>query len=159
MEQPKSFMEPGEETFVWMLKHSLYGMKQAGWIWNKTMNKEMVSWDFKRIPCKWCIYYHKTETGIVFVGVHVDNFVSIGSTREANDAFKANLKGSFEISEGPLDLCLGIRLKRDRKARTIALSQPTLIQHVITTFGQAEAHPTLTLMANGTLAVLKHSVL
>jgi hypothetical protein len=155
MEQPKGFVEPGKETFVWMLKRSLYGMKQAGRIWNKTMNKEMLSWDFKRVPCEWCIYYRKTEAGIVFVGVHVDDFVSIGSTRDANDAFKTNLKGSFEISEGPLDLCLGIKLERDRESRTIALSQPTLIQHVIATFGQTEAHPALTPMADGALAVLR----
>jgi hypothetical protein len=110
MEQPRGFEAPSKETYVWMLKKSLYGMKQAGWIWNRTMNKEMVSWGFKRIPCKWCIYWHKTETGIVMVGIHVDDFVSVGSSKAANDNFRDDLKGSFEISEGPLDLCLGIKL-------------------------------------------------
>jgi hypothetical protein len=64
-----------------MLKKSLYGMKQAGWIWNQTMNKEMVSCGFKRILCKWCIYWHKTDKGVVTVGVHVDDYVAIGSSR------------------------------------------------------------------------------
>jgi hypothetical protein len=140
MEQPKGFEEPGKETYVWMLKKGLYRMKQAGRIWNRTMNKEMVSWGFKHIPCEWCIYWQKTDAGTVMLGVHIDNFVSVGSSKGANDKFRDDLKG-IKISEGPLDLCLGIKLKRDCDSRTISLSQPVFIQHVITTFGQIEAHP------------------
>jgi hypothetical protein len=156
MEQPKGFEEAGKETYVWMLKKGLYGMKQAGQIWNKTMNKDMVSWGFKHIPCEWCVYWRKTESGTIMVGVHVDDFVAVGSSTSAIDNFRNNLKGSFEISEGPLDLCLGIKLDCNRVSKTIALSQPVLIQHVIITFGQAEAHPAPTPMADGALAFLRH---
>src|SRR5271155_1952916 len=44
MQQPVSFEEPGKETWVWRLKRGLYGMKQSGRIWNKTMNEAMLSW-------------------------------------------------------------------------------------------------------------------
>jgi hypothetical protein len=155
MEQPKGFEEPGKETYVWMLKKGLYGMKQAGRIWNKTMNRDMVSWGFKRVPCEWCDYWRRTEAGTIMVGVHVDDFVAVGSSKGTIDKFRDDLKGSFEISEGPLDLCLGIKLDRDRDSKTIALSQPVLIQHVITSFGQAEAYPAPTPMADGALAFLK----
>jgi hypothetical protein len=73
----------------------------------------------------------------------------------ANDKFRDDLKGSFKISEGPLNLCLGIKLDHDRVSKTISLSQPVLIQHVITTFSQTEAHPTSNLMADSTLAILQ----
>ena len=46
MEQPKGFEEPGKEMWVWKLEQGLYGMKQSRRIWNKTMNKAMLSWGF-----------------------------------------------------------------------------------------------------------------
>lgn len=46
MEQPEGFEEPGKEDHVWKLQRSLYGMKQAVWIWNRTMNDAMLSWGF-----------------------------------------------------------------------------------------------------------------
>ena len=39
LEQPDYFAEPGKEDWVWCLQHGLYGMKQSGRIWNKTMHK------------------------------------------------------------------------------------------------------------------------
>jgi len=43
MEQPIGFEEPGKEMWVWKLQRGLYGVKQAGRIWNKTMNDAMIS--------------------------------------------------------------------------------------------------------------------
>ena len=57
MEQPKDFEEPRKETWVWQLKQGLYGMKQSGRIWNKTMNEAMISWGFVQLSCESCIYY------------------------------------------------------------------------------------------------------
>ena len=36
MEQPEGFIAQGEEDKVCRLVHSLYGLKQAGWVWNRT---------------------------------------------------------------------------------------------------------------------------
>jgi hypothetical protein len=44
MEQPDSFIEPGFEDHVWELQKGLYGMKQGGLIWNRTLNEAMLSW-------------------------------------------------------------------------------------------------------------------
>jgi hypothetical protein len=42
MYQPAGFEEPGKEDWVWKLCRSLYGMKQAGRIWNRTMHARML---------------------------------------------------------------------------------------------------------------------
>ena len=42
MEQPKGMEEEGFEDHVWMLQRGLYRMKQAGHLWNKTMDATMV---------------------------------------------------------------------------------------------------------------------
>jgi hypothetical protein len=156
MEQPKGFEEPGKEDWIWELCKGLYGMKQAGRIWNKTINQAMLDWGFKRLPCKWCIYYRKTETGIVLVAIHVDDFLSVASSHEANDEFKGQLKSRFSISEGEVDLCLGICIEHNREAHTVSLSQRTLINQTISKFNQADAYPATTPMADGAAAVLVH---
>lgn len=46
MEQPKGFEEAGKEDWVWKLVRGLYGMKQSGRIWNKTLNDNMLAWGF-----------------------------------------------------------------------------------------------------------------
>jgi hypothetical protein len=38
MKQPKGFEAKGEEDLIWELQKGLYGLPQAGSIWNKAMN-------------------------------------------------------------------------------------------------------------------------
>jgi hypothetical protein len=52
MEQPTGFEEPGKEDHVWQLLKALYGMKQAGHVWNITLNDAMINWGFIRLPCE-----------------------------------------------------------------------------------------------------------
>lgn len=142
MEQPEGFEEPGKEDFVWKLQRGLYGMKQAGRIWNKTMNDAMLSWGFTQLSCESCIYYRKNATGIVISAVHVDDFLSISSSLAANEEFKGEMKKIWTISDlGEVKHIVGIAVSRDRIARTVSLSQTALIDRIIAQFGQADAHP------------------
>lgn len=150
MEQPKGFEEPGKETWVWKLQRGLYGMKQAGRIWNRTMNEAMISWGFMRLSCESCIYYRKSNTGIVIAAVHVDDFLSVGDSRAENEKFKMQMKTLWTISDlGDVKFCVGIAVSRDRDARTISLSQTALIDKIISQFGQHDAFPVNTPMDPG----------
>jgi 5'-3' exoribonuclease 2 len=75
MDQPEGFVESGKEDCVWELQKGLYGMKQGGLVWNRTMNDAMLSWGFKRLKCEHCVYYCRTTLGILLVAVHVDGWV------------------------------------------------------------------------------------
>lgn len=68
-------------------------------IWNHTLNDNMMSWGFMHLSCKLCIYYYKTDTGTIIVAVHVDNFLSIASSRDKNKWFKAQLQSVWTISD------------------------------------------------------------
>lgn len=100
MEQPQGFEEPGKEDHVCKLERGLYGMKQAGQIWNCTLNENMVGkWGFTRLACESCVYYRKSDHGIVIAAVHVDDFLSIASSKRANEHFKSQLKQVWTISD------------------------------------------------------------
>jgi transposase InsO family protein len=150
MEQPQGFEEAGKEDWVWKLQRGLYGIKQAGRIWNKTMNDAMISWGFTRLSCESCIYYRNDATGIVIAAVHVDDFLSIANSPAANEAFKSQMKEIWTISDlGEVKQLVGIAISRDRSARTVSLSQTALIDRLISQFGQQDAYPVDTPMDSG----------
>jgi hypothetical protein len=150
MEQPIGFEEAGAEEYVWMLQRGLYGMKQSGRIWNQTMNGAMLSWGFTRLSCESCIYFRSSEKGTVICAVHVDDFLSIASSKEENERFKSQMKLVWSISDlGEAKHCVGIAIQRDKPKRAVYLSQKALIDKIIQQFGQQNSHPVSTPMDAG----------
>jgi hypothetical protein len=150
MEQPEGMEEEGFEDYIWMLQRGLYGMKQAGRLWNKTMDAAMVEWGFKRLSSESCIYYRRTDQGIIIAVVHVDDFLSIADSKEENERFKSQMRTRWIISAlGEPKFCIGIAISRNRADRTVSLSQTALIDKIITQYGQHDAHPISTPMDPG----------
>ena len=142
MEQLKGFEQPGKELWVWQLKRGLYGMKQSRRIWNKTMNKAMVSWGFVWLSYESCIYYWKVENGIMMAAVHVDDFLSVADSSAKNDWFKAQMKEIWKISSSSeAKFCVGIGITLNRDDHTVSLSKMVLIDKIIHQFGQQNAYP------------------
>jgi hypothetical protein len=150
MEQPPGFECPGKEDWVWRLLKSIYGMKQASRVWNKTLHAAMLEWGFQRLECEWCVYMRRSPTGTIIFSVYVDNIFSAASSPEENDRFGDLLKSRWEISElGPAKFALGIAISRDRPSRTISLCQAAFINRLVDRFGQSHAYPCDTPMVAG----------
>jgi hypothetical protein len=150
MEQPPGFEEPGKEDWVMRLMKSLYGMKQASRIWNKTFHKTITSIGFERLVCEWCVYRRQSPSGTIMFAVHVDDIIAISSSPEENSRFKNQLREHWDISDlGEVKHALGISVIRDRPSHTITLSQTPLIDRIIDQFGQRDAHPVDVPMATG----------
>lgn len=142
MQQPEGFEEAGKETWVWCLLRGLYGMKQAGRIWNQTVNDNMISWGFTRLACESCVYYRKTDLGTTIVALHVDDFLAIASCKSENDRLKAQMRKIWTISDlGLPRFVVGIAVEWDRKNSLVRLSQTSLIDKIILQFGQKAATP------------------
>ena len=146
MEQPRGFEEKGddkgEEEWIWLLQRGLYGMKQSGRIWNKTMHEAMLSWGFTRLSCESCIYYRKIDTGTIICAIHVDDFLSISDFQEENERFKTQMRSIWKISSAKeAKYCVGIAITRNRLSKSVSLSQTALIDKVIRQFGQQDAFP------------------
>lgn len=154
MEQPPGFAEPGREDWVWCLRKGIYGMKQASRIWNKTFHAAMVSFGFRRLDVEWCIYVRESTSGTILVAVHVDDIISAASSPDENQRFKDQLRSQWQISDlGEIKFALGIAVSRDLAACSISLSQTALIDRIVSTFGQSDAHPADTPMVAGSKLV------
>jgi len=144
------FEEVGKEDWVWKLQQGLYGMKQSGRIWNKTLNDQMLSWGFTRLSCELCVYYQQSPTGTIVTAVHVDDFLSISSSKVENERFKSQMRSTWTISDlGPVHLVVGIAVQHERATKKILLSQTALIDKVISMFGQLHTAPISTPMDPG----------
>ena len=125
-------------------------MKQSGRVWNQTLNDAMLSWGFSRLSAENCIYFRKRESGTTIAVVHVDDFLSVSSSKEENESFKSQMRSKWTISDlGEAKFCVGIAIVRDRNNRTISLSQTALIDKLIAQFGQSESNPVATPMDPG----------
>jgi len=115
MEQPEGFKEKGKEDWVMKLMKSIYGMKQASRIWNRTFNAAIVNWGFKHLACEWCVYRQQSPTGTIIFVVHIDDILVTTSSPSEIERFKAELTSKWEISDlGEPKYALGIGITCDR---------------------------------------------
>ena len=150
MEQPPGFETAGKEDWVMRLMKSLYGMKQASRIWNRTFHKALTALGFKRLACEWCVYIRRSSSATTIFAVHVDDIIFTSSSPDECKLFKAQLREHWEISDlGSAKFALGIAIERDRTNRSICLSQTALIDRIVEQFGQMDAHPVDTPMVAG----------
>ena len=150
MEQPSGFEAPNKEDWVMHLLKSLYGMKQASCIWNQTFHKVITSLGFTRLPNEWCVYRRQTPSHTTIFAIHVDDIITISSSKLGNETFKQELRHHWDISDlSEVKFALGIAIARDRSARSISLSQTALIDRVVGQFSSPEAHSVDTPMVPG----------
>lgn len=135
MEQPKGFLEPGKEDHVWLLKKGLYGMKQSGRVWNKTLNDALTGWRFDRLDSEPCGYRRLSVEGEIDACVHIDDFLYAPSTPGALDRFLEEISSLWKFADlGEAKFCVGIAFTRDRSERLVGLSQTALIDKIASTF-------------------------
>lgn len=101
----------------------------------------MLGWGFTRLACESCIYFRKSEMGIVIATVHVNDFLSIASTKDKNKCFKNQMKKVWTIVDLEIPRhIVGISVKWNRHDCTVALSQTVFINRIVQQFGQSKAH-------------------
>ena len=102
----------------------------------------MLSWRFTCLSCESCIYYRKSDTGIIISVVHVDDFLSIASNKNENEIFKNQMRKAWTISDlGNVRFVVSIAVTWDRPNHTVMLSQTALIDKIVAQFGQRNASP------------------
>ncbi|KAL7282957.1 LOW QUALITY PROTEIN: hypothetical protein ACG7TL_002375 [Trametes sanguinea] len=149
MRQPPGSAPAGLEHLVCRLKKTLYGLKQAGRGWYKTLSNGMAEMGFTRCASDHAVWYKRTGDSTIIVASSVDD-LTIAGTRDFVKDFKSAISARFEMSDlGAMRWILRIEVQRDRQARTIAISQRTYIDTVAARFNLETANPVLTPLQPG----------
>ena len=149
MEQPEGFMAEGDKDKVCKLLWSLYGLKQASRVWNRTFAHTIKrKLNFKMIHSDAGVYilHHWLEwiTKIILI-LYVDNLLLLGEDQSEIEDIKCQLGELYHMKDlGPASSYLEIGITRDQKNWVIWIDQETYIKNAIKRFGLQNANNTKT---------------
>jgi len=123
----------------------LYGLKQAGNVWNQELNWVLAEINFVQLKTDYCCYIQQEGDDFTILLVWVDNFISISTTDDQNDTAEKDLKAHFDVkSLGQPNLLLGMKISQGN--HIITLSQAHYINTLLEKFGLANVNPISTPM-------------
>lgn len=129
---------------VLKLKKSLYGLKQSPRCWYKQLSEFFDSINFSPSKADPCFFVSKDPSWKCGVFIHVDGLCIMGKDTAR---LKAAINKCFVMEDlGDCVFFLGMRIVRDRKARTISLHQDKYILSILNQYGMAEFCPSTTPM-------------
>jgi hypothetical protein len=114
------------------LKKNLYGCKQAARNWFKLLSEGLCHEGFVQSYTHPCLFL-RADCIIV---VYVDDCLLFSPDLAIIDSAIANLSKTFKLKdEGDVSAFLGVQITKDAKTKTIAFTQPSLIDQIIRDVG------------------------
>ena len=138
MKQPEGFIAKGRDHLVCKLNRSIYGLKQASRSWNLRFDELVQSFGFIQSMDESCVYWKRDGKKVVFLVLYVDDILLIGNSVKMLSDIKGWLSRQFDMKDlGEVGHVLGIKVIRDRRNRTLYLSQQSYIDTILACFKHA----------------------
>ena len=119
-----------------LLRKSIYGLVQAARQYFKKYVDVLRKAGFEGGDVDPCLMYRKTGKDIVYISIHVDDALLVGTKKGIQDAVADIKKGGFELKiEGSLDDYLSCEITFDEDGSGGYIHQPHLISRIEKTFG------------------------
>jgi hypothetical protein len=140
-ERMKKLGVENERQITLKLKKSLYGLKQAGRLWNDMLNGFLVDkLGFLRCKTDKCVYVKSKGTDVIVVGIYVDDILATASKKALVDEFFEEAK-QMEIKYlGEANKFLGIRVNKCDDG-SVLMDQEAMIEDMLAKFKLQEANP------------------
>ena len=144
MELPEGYTTSRNHAHpVAKLNITLYGSKQGALRWYHELSSTLGELGLKRAHADWGVFYGRIGQDILVLASHVDDCTITGSSSELICSFKAEIGSRYKITDlGPISWLLGMKVARNRDARTISLSQQTYIEAILTKYNLANCKST-----------------
>lgn len=141
MQIPEGLVTEEVSHKVCKLNKALYGLKQAPRQWYAKIHNYLVhELKFKSSVNDPCLYIKKTSIFIILIALYVDDLLLIGNSKEQISKLKREFRMKFEMKDlGPVELMLGIQIKRDRSNRKLFITQKNYIEHILRRFGMQDS--------------------
>ncbi|THH13391.1 hypothetical protein EW146_g6815 [Bondarzewia mesenterica] len=142
MEQPPGFTTPGAAEKVCHLFKTIYGLKQSSRRWYKKLCDAFLKLGFTRCSVDHGVFWKCVGKDILVIAASVDDLAIFSSALRLLESLKDELNKAFEMTDlGEISWLLGIEIRRDQKARTVALSQRAFIDTIVSRFNLENAKP------------------
>ena len=139
MRQPKGYEVKGKEDMVCLLLKSLYGLKQAGRVWNHTLVEFLKDLGYKQCMKDRCVFVKGNASGkLTIIIVYVDDLIIASNNDNQRREIKASIKKRFKMHDlGNMSYILGIKV--DRTENTLHLSQAHYVTQILERFHMTQA--------------------
>jgi len=87
------------------LNKTIYGLCQTARMWYSVLNRALIEFGFTRLDADMACWVKISKEGIIFIVVHVDDTLSIGSRRDMDNT-KAQLAKKFKTKTWGLEKSL-----------------------------------------------------
>ena len=141
MKPPQGVLKPGQEGKVLRLLKGLYGLKQAGRGWYLEMSRVfMKELGYKRSKIDHSVFYKRSGDEHTIIAVATDDMAVTSKRKVDTERFKAQIRERWDVTDhGPIKWFVGFEIKRDRKARTIAINQQAYIERMVEKYSLTNA--------------------
>ena len=137
MDQPLGYEDLDHPNHVCKLKKALYGLKQAPRAWHERIAQYLVTIGFVMADADHSLYLCKSEKGLVFGTIYVDDLIIRGDHLDEVEKVKGLLKHKIEMKNvGELKFFLGIKIIRTKIG--IWLSQQKYALDMLAKYGMAD---------------------
>eukprot|EP01035_Chromulina_nebulosa_P025366 gene25366-33109_t len=125
---------PDKPILVKLLR-SLYGLKQAGELWYKTVKEILTDFKYVCLIHDACVFIKRNpDTGkVVIVVVYVDDILFIGDDKAEIQEILTHVESRVTAmtTMGEVTRYIGVEIKRDRVNHTLSLSQQPFIDKIV----------------------------
>ena len=123
---------------VLKLQKNIYGLKQAGRLWNQMLDQKIRDLGYKQSSVDMCLYYKITKTTLVLVDVYVDDLLVTSNKVQLVDDFFEEMK-TFDVKDlGTATKFLGIKIEYETPYG-YGMSPRTMMMNLIEQFGMKDA--------------------
>jgi hypothetical protein len=127
---PANVSDGDQRQYILKLNKSLYGLKQAGYIWFEKLPAGLITRNFIQSQVDKCVFFQKD----CIVLTYIDDCIILGKDMAIIDAVSSSLKGgngNFDlVNQGSIDKYLGL-LIQDIDSTNFEMSQPFLICQIL----------------------------
>jgi hypothetical protein len=122
------------------LRKALYGLKQSRRAWYDEIASKFTKYGLIRLESDWSVFTNHDKT--LIVGIYVDDIIITGKNPREIQALKNMLKKHYRVTDkGELKWILGVEVIRDRKKRTIRISQSQYVRNLLAAYRMENAKP------------------
>ncbi|UYV71413.1 hypothetical protein LAZ67_8003051 [Cordylochernes scorpioides] len=132
MEQPAGFVQ--DRNIVCKLNKSIYGLPQSGRSWYEKFSQVLHDCELKKLKSDPCLFKWKNEDKYFYVGIYVDEFITVSDSEDTSNRFINKLRHHLEIKDVTCkSMFLGIKIIQDKEG--ISLQQSHYVQQILQKYG------------------------
>ena len=128
--------------YVFILKRSIYGLRQASREWNRKIDTWLNESGFCRCKTDHAVYFKREVSFIMIITLYVDDILIIGNDKQKIAEFKSSISNVFKMKDlGPVSHLIGIEIIRNRTSKTITITQRQYLKDVLRKFDMQDCDP------------------